>query len=190
MYEFSRIIVGYHGCRDDRSIEFGRRLLTGDEAIADWQQSANDNDWLGSGIYFWEHDLDRAREWSADKKTVIGALIQLGRCFDLLNFKFTTMLGDAFIDLSKLYAEQGKTLPRNTGRELKNRKLDCLVIQHLMQGADKMSPEPPVFQTVRCAFEEGDPCFAGAMLRQQTHTQICVRDIRCILGIFRPNQGV
>ena len=49
---------------------------------------------------------------------------------------------------------------------------------------DENAAQP--FQTVRAAFEEGEPAFAGSMIRRETHIQIAVRDPRCILGVFRP----
>ena len=74
--------------------------------------------------------------------------------------------------------------PRICGRELKNRKLDCLVINNL---------DPAIsgqVQTVRGAFEEGDEAFPGAALKKETHIQVAVRDPECILGIFRPSRAV
>ena len=43
------------------------------------------------------------------------------------------------------------------------------------------------YQTVRSAFEEGEPAFPGSLIRTQTHIQIAVRDHWCIIGVFRPN---
>ena len=72
-------------------------------------------------------------------------------------------------------------LPRICGRELKNRKLDCLVINNL---------DPAIsgqVQTVRGAFKEGGRGFPGRGLKKETHIQVAVsRDPECILGIFRP----
>ena len=71
------------------------------------------------------------------------------------------------------------------GRELKNRKLGCLVINNL---------DPAIsgqVQTVRAAFEEeGDEAFPGAALKKETHIQVAVGDPECILGIFRPSRAV
>lgn len=47
--------------------------------------------WLGGGIYFWENDQERALEWAKEKSSrgevktpsVIGAVIELGKCLDL-----------------------------------------------------------------------------------------------------------
>ncbi len=43
------------------------------------------------------------------------------------------------------------------------------------------------YQTIRCPFEEGESAFPGSLLKTQTHIQIAVRDLSCIVGVFRPN---
>jgi hypothetical protein len=84
---FARVVLGYHGC----DAEFANALLSGETLIRDWKVSRNRYDWLGHGIYFWEHAPERAWAWaSASKKTgVIGAVIQLGRCLDLTDTAYT-----------------------------------------------------------------------------------------------------
>src|SRR5262249_28562251 len=118
MDPFARIVVGYHGCTE----EFARDLLLGTRKVRDWQPSTNVWDWLGHGIYFWEHAPERAFRWSTEKyagrgiqPAVIGAVIQLGRCFDLLNEGVTTLLAESYSALRQTYADEGKTLPENLG---------------------------------------------------------------------------
>jgi len=81
--QYPRIILGYHGC--DRSVA--------DKVFQEGSQlevSRNSYDWLGEGIYFWEYGPQRALEW-AEKNSkinhpaVVGAVIHLGDCFDLLD---------------------------------------------------------------------------------------------------------
>jgi hypothetical protein len=184
---FARVVLGYHGCITVESVDFARQLLDGSKPIAEWRPSANDYDWLGHGIYFWEHSPERARRWAGPKGGVIGAVIQLGRCFDLTDIRYTGLLRDAYDQLLEAQTEQGLELPRNEGREWKLRKLDCLVIQQFMDAFDAQTGSEGGFQTVRCPFEEGDEAFPGSMLRKETHIQIAVRDTACILGVFRPN---
>jgi hypothetical protein len=84
MEKFARIIVGYHGCGQD----FADDILTGTTPIEAWQKSQNTYDWLGHGIYFWEHSPSRAIRWASEQfetPAVVGAIIQLGACFDLLD---------------------------------------------------------------------------------------------------------
>lgn len=56
MEPFARLVVGYHGCTE----RLARELLLGETPIGAWRPSSNDWDWLGYGIYFWEHAPDRA----------------------------------------------------------------------------------------------------------------------------------
>jgi hypothetical protein len=96
----------------------------------------------------------------------------------------TELLLQSFAALETNYHQSGLKLPQNSGRELKNRKLDCLVINNL---------DPAIsgqVHTVRGAFEEGDEAFPGAALKKETHIQVAVRDPECILGIFRPSRAV
>ena len=180
MERFARIILGYHGAKTGDAAEYARRLLLGEVGVDEWRPSENEFDWLGHGIYFWEHSPERARRWAGADGIVIGAVIQLGKCFDLTDLRCTELLLKSYTTVEKDYRQMGLNLPQNTGRELKNRKLDCLVINNL---AAAISGQ---VQTVRGAFEEGDEAFAGAALRKETHIQVAVRDPQCILGIFRP----
>jgi hypothetical protein len=177
---FARIILAYHGAKAGEPAQFAKRLLLGEVRIDEWKPSENEFDWLGHGIYFWEHSPERARRWAGADGIVIGAVIQLGNCLDLTDLRYTELLALSFADLVKDYGEKGLSLPQNSGRELKNRKLDCLVINKLDTAAAGR------VQTVRGAFEEGDEAFPGAALKKETHIQVAVRDPQCILGVFRP----
>ena len=42
------------------------------------------------------------------------------------------------------------------------------------------------FDSVRCAFEEGEPSFPGSGILDKTHIQICIRNPICIKGYFHP----
>jgi hypothetical protein len=90
MTRASAFVLGYHGC--DRAV--GERVLAGKEHL---KASDNDYDWLGSGIYFWENSPGRVLDWAnlvkANPKLavnrivdpfVVGAIIDLGNCLDLL----------------------------------------------------------------------------------------------------------
>jgi hypothetical protein len=191
MERFARVVLGYHGCLEP----VASRLLTGETSIAQWVPSQNDHDWLGHGIYFWEHSPARAMQWAkelADRRNgrravgapaVVGAVIQLGACLDLTDVRHTQLLATAYKQVCEIYRAGKRRLPRNTGgdQDLKKRQLDCLVINWLHQQSRAR------FQTVRGAFPEGNPVYPGAKIMRETHIQIAVRDEACILGIFRPS---
>ena len=84
----SNLIIGFHGC--DASVV--RKVVNGEEDLI---PSTNDYDWLGNGIYFWENNEARALQWATElskrkgssikKPAVVGAIIDLGYCFDLMD---------------------------------------------------------------------------------------------------------
>lgn len=182
MDRFARIVLGFHGCEES----FAADLLTrGEPAIAGWQPSSKPYDWLGHGIYFWEHSPERALRWAQLRRctspAVVGAIIQLGRCFDLTDVRYTEMLSAGYEDLKAEYEGVDLPLPTNrVGDDRKARFLDCAVLNRCLATMD------PPFQTVRGAFWEGEPAYPGAMIRKESHVQVAVRDHRCILGVFRP----
>jgi hypothetical protein len=187
MDQFARIVIGYHGCSE----EFARDLLLGTKPIRDWKSSTNEWDWLGHGIYFWEHSPARARRWAQEQgvrhgfaPAVVGAVIQLGRCFDLLNEAITQILAQSYQELVQSYADSGASLPQNRGPGLKMRNLDCLVINTCLALLESQGTQ---YDTVRGAFLEGDPIYPGAGFSREGHLQIAVRNPSCILGVFRPS---
>jgi hypothetical protein len=187
MDPFARIIVGYHGCEE----RFVKDLLLGKRPIPEWEASDNDWDWLGHGIYFWEHSPERALRWAREKfpgkrqrPAVIGGYIQLGRCFDLLNESVTAMLGETYTALTTTFSNKGLELPKNRGDKGKRRELDCFVINKCL---DIMKEQEFEYDTVRGAFLEGEPVYPTASFSRESHIQIAVRNPSCILGVFRPN---
>jgi hypothetical protein len=52
--DYHRTIVGYHGTRLSVALEIVSRRRT-------FKYSRNRDDWLGHGIYFWEHAPQQAR---------------------------------------------------------------------------------------------------------------------------------
>jgi hypothetical protein len=187
MEPFARLVVGYHGCTEG----FAKGLLLGKKPVRAWQPSTNDWDWLGHGIYFWEHAPERAWRWARERyrtkrqrPAVLGAYIQLGRCFDLLNEPITAVLGGTYQRLARAFAAEVRPLPQNRGREGKLRDLDCLVINRCIADLLQRGKE---YDTVRGAFLEGPPVYPGAGFSRESHIQITVRNSACILGIFQPN---
>ena len=187
MDRFARIIVGYHGC----SKEFAGNLVLGRQPIADWKPSDNKWDWLGRGIYFWEHSperaLRRAQERYRGRRTepaVIGAIVQLGQCFDLTNEGLAAIIEESFKELVKAFEAEGLELPTNNKAGGKRRELDCLAINDCLERLVKAGRR---FDSVRGAFLEGPPVFPGTTILKETHIQVAVRNPACILGVFQPN---
>jgi hypothetical protein len=95
------------------------KLLVGQ----DFKKSQNDYDWLGWGIYFWEANPKRGLDFAkramkrAGSKikapTVIGAIIDLGNCLDLMSAMAIDMVRAAYESLSETFAATGGNLRQN-----------------------------------------------------------------------------
>ena len=114
----------------------------------------------------------------------MGAIVQLGDCFDLTNEGFVEILGDSFKELTKAFEAEGRELPKNTKAAGKRRELDCLAINHCLERLEEADRR---YDSVRGAFLEGPPVFDGTTISKETHIQVAVRNPACILGVFRPN---
>lgn len=191
LYEYQpAFVIGFHGC--DKAI--GEAILNGEEFHL--EPSANEYDWLGHGIYFWEGNPERALEFATqranggrnskgkiDNPFVIGAIIDLKHCLDLLDSSGLQQVADAYALLKETIEAAGAPMPENKS-ELTRRFLDCAVINSLHQYRQDENIEP--YDSVRAAFWEGEDLYPSAGFKRQNHIQICVRNHDCIKGYFRP----
>lgn len=46
------------------------------------------------------------------------------------------------------------------------------------------------FDSTRGVFTEGAPAFKGAGIWEKSHIQICVRNLNCIKGFFKPRKEI
>lgn len=189
--DYGRFAVGYHGC----DAALARRVLLGESTL---EASDNDYDWLGRGIYFWEHGPARALAFAVEEArrkatkikepAVLGAYIFLGDCLDLFDVRYTALLETVHARMVEDLRARGEPVPVNSQkrsdgtRRLHN--LDCAVIEYAIQ----LSASARKFDTVRGAFCEGGPAFPGAEIAKQSHIQIAVRNSDCVLGNFRPKE--
>lgn len=190
-YEFlPSPIIGFHGC--DESV--GEAILRGETTHL--ELSRNDYDWLGSGVYFWEGNPMRALQFAQEraaggrnsrgeisKPFVLGAVLNMKRCLDLADSSAIAQLRFSHQELVELSDIHSVTLPTN-GKSLQRRELDCAVTNLLH--TTRVQVGLPAYNTVRGLFWEGAPIYEGAGVSEFNHIQICVRDVSCILGYFRP----
>lgn len=189
-------VLGYHGC--DRTT--AAKAVNGDISLI---QSDRDYDWLGPGAYFWEADPQRAREWAEWKVSighyaeaaVIGAVIDLRHCLDLVSREDLELVHAAHHSFVSMQRASGLPLPRNrSARGQPNadrvlRFLDCAVLRHLHSVLDSQPVDDrqiAPFDTVRGMFTEGGRLYTGSGFRKRSHVQIAVRTDACIKGIFLP----
>lgn len=190
------LTLAFHGC----DVEVATSVVHGQ---ADLKHSRNSYDWLGHGTYFWESDPDRAiayAETLAARKMkdtkinvpgVIGAVIDLGNCLDLMDYRNLAMVRQAYDSLLAGAAGNPEVLPKNR-RDLRTgdvllRDLDCAVIQLLHEIWVHDLNQPP-FDSVRGVFWEGNELYPNAGFREKDHIQICVRNPNCIKGFFLPRK--
>ncbi len=180
-------VIGFHSC--DKKV--GLTVLNGTE---DLKHSTNPWDWLGHGIYFWEQNPERALEYAQENsegtqfnKTkieipfVLGAHIELRNCLNLVENQSLKILSEAYTSLEKVMLEAGELMPQNKGN---NKALDCAVIQYIHQS--NRDEGKAMYDTIRCAFQEGEEVYPGATASQRLHIQVCVLNPDCIRGYFLP----
>ncbi|MDR3049387.1 MAG: hypothetical protein LBV16_06090 [Elusimicrobiota bacterium] len=182
------IVLGFHGC--DRDCVKKILAIDSKEHL---KPSENLYDWLGHGVYFWEANPKRAMQWATetDKKKpyIVGAIISLGNCLNLLDSKCLLEVKRAYNKYLNLLG--GRPPAKN---ENKKKYLDCAVINlacALKEEAHENNPDIPIYDTVRGVFFEGSQLFGETNdtdLREQNHIQICVRNPKAILGYFNPLQ--
>ena len=190
-YLYQRQVIAYHGCDQ----EIADKVLLGGETLT---PSEKDYDWLGRGIYFWEHGPQRALEWAEDHKkqgkikqpSVLGAVLHLGNCFDLLDTRYTEALQRAWPLFVEAKEAESERIPNN--RDPKNkppldkllRYRDCAVINWTISEFEK---NKVFYDAVRGVFQEDAPVFEDSGIRLKSHIQIAVRNPACIIGYFRPS---
>ncbi|RYD57242.1 MAG: hypothetical protein EOP60_04390 [Sphingomonadales bacterium] len=189
-------VLGYHGCDTSTAV----KAINGDISLL---QSDRDYDWLGPGAYFWESDPHRAMEWAQWKvsighyKTaaVVGAVIDLRHCLDLVSRDDLRLLSAAYKSFVDIQTRAGLDMPQNkSARGQPNadrvlRYLDCAVLRHLHSVLDAVPAGDRViepFDTVRGMFTEGGRLYKGSGFRKKSHVQIAVRRDDCIKGLFLP----
>lgn len=130
------LVIGFHGC--DESVL--KKVINGQDNL---QKSENIFDWLGHGIYFWQNSKSRAMEYALEaqsrpnskikKPVVVGAIIDLGHCMDLIDSEFLLELKEGYRALKRSRSAAGTSLPENkrvqNSKDKLLRNLDCAVIE-------------------------------------------------------------
>lgn len=187
-------IYGFHGLDE----KVAMKILTKE---IDFKSSTNKYDWLGNGIYFWENNPERALTYAIEDSKrknskiknpfVLGTVIDLVNCFDLLEQKNLEFLAWAYSEFKKSIEENNKELPINTSFykndfDFKKRELDCAVIRYAHKLAKNEGME---FDSVRAAFWEGKPLYKGTTFMSENHIQLAILNSSCIKGVFLPRNS-
>jgi hypothetical protein len=195
-HQYSRtLVLGYHGC--DKKV--GEALISGQ--IKKLNYSTNTYDWIGSGAYFFENDLQRAEHFAktsaANPKMllsrgkikdpfVVGAVIDLGLCLDLSRQEGIQEASNAAQVLKSIGVLPTNEESFNGDKDIIKRKLDKAIINYLHEMRED-AKEPP-YDTVRCPFPQGDPIAPTSAFVLYSHVQIAVRNSNSIIGFFLPRK--
>ena len=170
-------MIGYHGT----SAEAAARLVAGEPFDA----SDEDDEWFGRGIYFWEHTFHQAW-WRAKRKdrsspAVVGAVIRLGNCFDLLDSGNVASLREFH---GKMIADMQAANVKIPVNVRSHRSLDCAVFNNMY---DEFEAEGTALDTARAVYvptSTAKRVYEGSWISEETHIQICVRNPRSILAVW------
>jgi hypothetical protein len=181
------LVLGYHGCDE----ALAKTVISDGEGL---RPSANEWDWLGHGIYFWEDSYARALRWARDETkrkggkvkipAVVGAIIDLGNCLNLVDVEHVALVKAAHEEYVGICRTAPAPQAENRGTDLRVRYLDCAVMETLHGLREQRKLEP--FDTALGFFTEGKELYPNAGFRELDHIQICVRSPRQIVGYFKP----
>jgi len=162
-------VTGYHGTHGDAA-----RAILRDGFIV----SENDYDWLGRGVDFFQDAPQRSIEWAARRygntAAVVGAVIHLQDCMDLLDITWASLLAEAYDSFLGHLKKAGLVEPRQTTGA---HRLDKAVIDYI---CGMLHDGGTSIRSVRAAFAEGAPVFPSSALMSRAHVQIAVRDVSVI----------
>ncbi len=177
-HDYHRTIVAFHGTTEP----VADHLVAG----GDFTPSSNTDDWLGSGVYFWEYAPKQAWWWTTrfkkkSKPAVVGAMIRLGNCFDLLDPANVQLLKRLYVGMLEKSRAEGTDPPSNFRHR---RNLDCAVFNYCY---DEAVAEGNPIDSARAVYVPTDMAkriWKGSWIYEEAHIQICVRDPKNILAVW------
>ncbi len=149
--DYHRTIVGYHGTRLSTALGIVNRTRR-------FRVSQNRDDWLGHGVYFWEYAPQQAYWWAERRRkrqkwdepiAILGSMIRLGFCFDLLDPYNVTYLREIYDAYRAAEAAAGRAIRENANHY---KYLDCAVFQYAYAVVENSEGQSSVDQRVRSTF--------------------------------------
>jgi hypothetical protein len=176
--DYHRTVVGFHGT----TAKVADALVAGEPFVA----SDSINEWLGRGVYFWEYAPKQAWWWAKRLRypnpAVVGAMIRLGNCFDLLDSRNVEALRKAKDGMIKMMRREKIEIPKN--RRI-YKSLDCAVFNSFYQQVEDEGE--PKIDTARAAYvptESRKRIWEASWIYRDTHIQLCVREQNNILAVW------
>lgn len=183
--DYHRTIVGYHGTRLSIAREIVNRRRV-------FKFSRNRDDWLGHGIYFWEYAPQQAYWWAERRKrrhnwnepiAILGSMIRLGFCLDLLDPYNVKYLKDIYEEYRATETAAGRAVPENANHY---KYLDCAIFQYAY-AAIESAEEFQAVDSARAVYVptgEDKRIWTRSWISRGAHIQVCVRNPACILGTW------
>jgi hypothetical protein len=187
--DYHRTVVGYHGTTRRAALEIV-------QGLRDFEPSANDDDWLGHGVYFWEYapqqawlwadQRRRAKKWG-DEVAVVASMIRLGNCFDLLDPENVKQLEAAYQKYRRVNVDSGR-VPVNVRSR---KRLNCSVFEFAFAGFAAVDSAVDTCRSVFVPSVRSGSIWRGSGINPEAHIQVCVRNPKCILGtwLVKPARG-
>jgi hypothetical protein len=183
--DYHRTIVGYHGTRLSVALDIVNRRRT-------FKFSRNRDDWLGHGIYFWEYAPQQAYWWAERRKrrqgwnepiAILGSMIRLGFCFDLLDPYNVRYLKEIHGEYRATETAAGRAISENANH---HKYLDCAVFQYAYAAIESPEDQLTVDSARAVYVPTGDEkrIWTRSWISEGAHVQICVRNPACILGTW------
>ena len=140
----------------------------------------------------------KAKTGAYKEPAVVGAVIDLRNCLDLVSRSDVELLRAAHRSFVRVQQKANLAIPENRNPKGSKdsdrvlRYLDCAVFRHLhriIEGLSEQEPSIEPFDTVRGMFVEGGKAYPGSGIFRKSHAQIAVRNPKCIKGIFFPQNS-
>jgi hypothetical protein len=177
-FDYDRTVVAFHRTRRGTA----EHLVSGGA----FGKSQNDDDWLGHGIYFWEYAPQQAWWWAKRRydsdAAVVGALVRLGSCIDLVDPSNAELLRSAHDELISLLKPERLQQNANT-----HKYRDCAVFNYLYE---KLNQTGNQVESCRAVFipllaKKGLPrLWMRSGVIEGAHIQLCVREPNNILAVW------
>ncbi|MDB5323635.1 MAG: hypothetical protein JWN40_5266 [Phycisphaerales bacterium] len=176
--QYDRTVIAYHGT----TRELANRLVNGDV----FEASDTEDEWLGTGIYFWEHAPKQAWHWATQTRkypnpAVVGAVLRLGNCFDMCDPGNIVLLHAFRDDLVAGLKDAGQPIPKNYRRFM---KLDCAVFNRVYNASTDGGHPIDSFRAVYVPTDKQKRIWKGSWIYAETHVQISIRNASKILAVW------
>jgi hypothetical protein len=176
--DYHRTIIAFHGT----TVAEADRLVDGQP----FKPSNKAYEWLGAGVYFWEYAPKQAWWWATEMRkytqpAVIGAMIRLGNCLDLLDPANVRRLRGYHDDQLLKWSAAGVPIPRNV---LSKKSMDCAILNWAYSESDMTETKVETSRGVFVPTKKAKRAWPGSWIYDEAHIQVCVREQKNILAVW------